>query len=161
MAMSFTTTRHPATSGEQRYDAVQASPGSPSNGLNKQELPLSPSAPVRTRRLFTLGRAAGVAAAAAALTVAVTAVTQDRDASRAFQPDTAAAEVPSNQGHYGSADTAERWLTATSPQQSTTHYGSADTAERWLTATSPQQSTTHYGSADTAERWLTKAARPG
>jgi hypothetical protein len=136
--MSFNLIQHKATTSQQRED--HASPGSPSNGLNKQELPLSPSAPVRTRRLFTLWQAAGVAAAAAALTVAVTAVTQDRDASRAAQPDTAAAEVPPNPGHYGSADTAERWLTATSPQQSTTHYGSADTAERWLTrAASPSR----------------------
>ena len=129
-----TTTRH---SGEQRYDAVQASPGSPSHQLSKQELPRSPCAPVQTRRLFTLWQAAGVAAAAAALTVAVTAITQGRDASPAARPDTAAAGVPASQRHYGSADAAERRLTATSPEQSITHFGSADAAERRLTATSP------------------------
>ncbi len=122
----MTTTTTTRRSGDQRYDAVQASPGSPSNELNDQEIQRTPCAPVQTRRLFTLWQAAGVAAAATALTVAVTAVTQDRDASRAVRPDTAAAEVPANQAHYGSADAAERWLTATSPQQSTTHYDSAD-----------------------------------
>jgi hypothetical protein len=62
------------------------------------------------------------------------AVTQDRDASRAVRPDTAGAEVPANQRPYRSADAAERRLTATSPQQSTTHHGTAD----WLTnAASP------------------------
>ena len=38
----MTTTTTTRRSGKQRY-AVQASPGSPSNGLNKQELPRSPS----------------------------------------------------------------------------------------------------------------------
>ena len=128
MAATTTTRR----SGEQRY-ATQASPGSPDNGLNTQELPRSTCAPVHTRRLFTLSQAAGVAAAAAALTVAVTAVTHDREASRVVGPDTAAAEVPVNQVHYGSADTAEHQLTATTPQQSTTNYRSADTAEHRLT----------------------------
>src|SRR5688500_10776730 len=123
---TMTTTTTTRRSADQRYDAVQASPGSPSSGLDDQYLSHSPCAPVQTRRLFTLWQAAGVAAAAAALTVAVTAVTQDRDASRAVAPDTAAAEVPVNQGHYRSADAVERWLTAASPQQSTTHYGSAD-----------------------------------
>ena len=151
----MTTTTTTRRSAEQRYDAVQASPGSPSNGLNKQELSRSACGPVQTRRLSKLWQAAGVAAAAAALTVALTAVTQNRDASRAVRPDMAAAEVPANQGHHGSADAAERRLTATSPQPSTTHYGSADAAERRLTATSPQPSTTHYGSADAAERRLT------
>ena len=150
----MTTTTTTRRSAQQRY-AVQANPGSPSNGLNKQDLSRSPCGPVQTRRLFTLRQAAGVAAAAAALTVAVTAVTQDRDASRAVRPDTAAAEVPANQGHYGSADATERWLTAKSPQQSTTHYGTADTAEHRLTATRARPSTTQYCTADTAEQRLT------
>ena len=58
--MSFNTTRHRATSGGQRYDAAQASPGSQSNGPDKQELPLSTS--THTPRTITLWQAAGVTA---------------------------------------------------------------------------------------------------
>jgi hypothetical protein len=130
--MSSNTTRHQATSGSSNTTPPGRTPAPRATTATSTNF-RAPSALVHTRRSFTLWQAGGATAVAAALTVAVTAVIPNRAARGAVRPHTPPVEVSANQGHYGSADAAEQWLTATRPQQSTTYYGSADAAEHWLT----------------------------
>src|SRR6266540_4840834 len=80
-AMTFNPIQHEATTSQQREDTAETCHRwSPSKGLTVQEMALSPSAPVDIRRLVTPWQAAGLAAAAAALTFALTVVViDDRD----------------------------------------------------------------------------------